>query len=136
VCCCACVAEEASTPDLNKYKGYNPLLIPLILSWERQFVKYQRHLKAIFYKAPCGRRLRSIEELDRYLLLTNSILAIDLFSFDADVEISVEYVPVKVCIVLYCFYGNKFRVCGTPDCCLLIVSCYNVRCCMTLAVYL
>lgn len=111
MCCSACVAEEASTPDLNKYKGYNPLLIPLIMNWERQFVKYQRHSKAVFYKAPCGRRLRSIDELDRYLLLTNSILAIDLFSFDADVEISVEYVPVKVCTHFFMEISFTFEVC-------------------------
>ena len=41
--------------------------------------------------APCGRVLRSIGELDRYLFLTNSKLTIDMFSFDTKINTNREF---------------------------------------------
>ena len=44
------------------------------------------------YMAPCGRVLRSISELDRYLFVTDSKLTIDMFSFDVKLYTNREFV--------------------------------------------
>ena len=57
----------------------------------------------MFYRAPCARRLRSLEEVDKYLVMTDSLLTIDLFSFDVCLHTFTEYEPIKVKI-----NGNLF----------------------------
>jgi len=47
------------------------------------------------YRAPCGRRLRNMEELHRYLRLTRSNKAVDLFDFDFWVHCFAEFVADK-----------------------------------------
>ena len=49
-------------------RGTNPLLIPIKLGWKREFVMFNnRGRRRIYYIAPCGRRLRSFEEVHRYI---------------------------------------------------------------------
>jgi len=50
----------------------------------------------IVYRAPCARRLRTIEEVDKYLAQTNSHMTIDMFCFDSQLHTDTEYVPVRV----------------------------------------
>lgn len=45
----------------------------------------------VVYIAPCGRRLRNLSELDRFLFQTNSLLTCDLFCFDKSVPINLEF---------------------------------------------
>ncbi len=52
--------------------------------------------KMAMYRAPCGRRLRNIKEVDYFLSLTDSLLTIDLFCFDSQLHTDTEYVPIKV----------------------------------------
>ena len=40
----------------------------------------------VVYKTPCGKSLRSVAELDEYLLITKCQIGIDLFSFDPDIQ--------------------------------------------------
>lgn len=81
---------------MNHIKHVNPLLMPQFHGWQR-LVKCQSKTinsgskKTISYMAPCGRTLRSIAEVDRYLVLTNSKLTIDFFSFDATVLSNREF---------------------------------------------
>ena len=49
----------------------------------------------VMYRAPCGRRLRNMEELHRYLRLTRSNKAVDLFDFDFWVHCYAEFVAEK-----------------------------------------
>jgi histone-lysine N-methyltransferase SETDB1 len=64
-------------------KGENPLAIPIKLGWQRIISKFHNNgRRQIFYKAPCGRRLRSLDEVHRYLRVTHSALEIDFFNFD------------------------------------------------------
>lgn len=49
----------------------------------------------VMYRAPCGRRLRNMEELHRYLRLTKSNMAVDLFDFDFWVHCFAEFVLEK-----------------------------------------
>ena len=52
----------------------------------------------VLYRAPCGRTLRTIDELDEYLHVTQSRLTVDLFSFDEKIQTDKEFVSVKVTI--------------------------------------
>lgn len=64
-------------------KGENPLIIPMKLGWQRQIAKFNNNgRRQVFYIAPCGRRLRSLEEVHRYLRVTKSNLEIDFFNFE------------------------------------------------------
>jgi hypothetical protein len=57
----------------------------------------------VFYVAPCGRRLRSEQEVDRYLMLTDSRLTIDMFCFEPDLRVDVEFVSTRVrCYICCC----------------------------------
>ena len=48
-------------------KGVNPLLIPVKLGWKRELVMFNnRGRRKVYYIAPCGRRLRSYEEVHRF----------------------------------------------------------------------
>jgi histone-lysine N-methyltransferase SETDB1 len=50
----------------------------------------------VAYRAPCGRRLRNMQELDKYLMLTDSQMAVDHFCYDPVLHVHTEFVPVKV----------------------------------------
>ena len=52
--------------------------------------------KSVIYRAPCGRRLRSIEETDDFLSITDSQLFIDHFCYDPWLHVHTDFVPVKV----------------------------------------
>lgn len=52
--------------------------------------------KCVIYRAPCARRLRTLEELDKYLSLVDSHLVIDFFCYDPWLHVHTEFVPVKV----------------------------------------
>lgn len=52
--------------------------------------------RQIFYRAPCGRRLRDFAELHRFLLDTNFKLSIDHFSFDQNVDCLSEFQASRV----------------------------------------
>lgn len=67
--------------DPLKTKGYNPLSIPLYCGWQRELPKFRKK-STIMYTAPCGRRLRNMEELHKYLRLCRSAMSVDLFDFD------------------------------------------------------
>lgn len=51
---------------------------------------------SIVYRGPCGRRMRNMDEVHRYLRLTLSDLGIDLFCFDSFVHCFAEFEPAVV----------------------------------------
>ncbi|XP_018652007.1 putative histone-lysine n-methyltransferase, setb1 [Schistosoma mansoni] len=76
------------------YKGLNPLEIPFHCGWLRYLAKYDPPVNNkcnIIYTAPCGRSLRSMHEVERFLDKTNSQLTADLFSFDSTLIINQEF---------------------------------------------
>ncbi|CAH8591891.1 unnamed protein product [Schistosoma rodhaini] len=76
------------------YKGLNPLEIPFHCGWLRYLAKYDPPVNNkcnIIYSAPCGRSLRSMHEVERFLDKTNSQLTADLFSFDSTLIINQEF---------------------------------------------
>ncbi|KAJ8687450.1 hypothetical protein QAD02_023244 [Eretmocerus hayati] len=94
-----CVESITFTPD--DLRGYSPLSIPLLCGWNRQICKFPKAKKVIVYQAPCGVRLRNMEELHRYLRITKCPMSVDLFEFDHWVHCLAEFVLDK------CFVNIK-----------------------------
>ncbi|XP_053384935.1 histone-lysine N-methyltransferase SETDB1-like isoform X2 [Mercenaria mercenaria] len=103
--------------DGEKLKGNNPLLIPLFFGWERHVAKTKPYgRRVVFYRAPCGRRLRNLEEVDAFLNLTNSGLSIDSFCCDSELHVHHEFIPVKTfCDIKDISYGKEN----------VVISCVN-----------
>lgn len=86
------------TSNLN---NYSPLTKPLLTCWERQIIR-QKANRWVLYKAPCGRRLRNMDEIRTYLLLTHCALNVDNFDFDTQIQVLSQYdVPEKDKCPLY-----------------------------------
>ncbi|XP_052896225.1 histone-lysine N-methyltransferase eggless [Anopheles moucheti] len=67
---------------------YNLLARPLVTGWERHFCFVRGAKKSgtvVMYRAPCGRRLRDMQEVHRYLSLTNCALNVEHFEFEAEI---------------------------------------------------
>lgn len=79
-CCHLCVRLE-DMPQI-KIEEYGAFQRPLLTGWKR-FGKEKK-----FYAAPCGVFLHSLNDVDRFLFLTDSKLRIDCFDFSKDCEIS------------------------------------------------
>uniref|UniRef100_A0A8C3VS64 Histone-lysine N-methyltransferase SETDB2 n=1 Tax=Catagonus wagneri TaxID=51154 RepID=A0A8C3VS64_9CETA len=113
VCSGACLMKMPLT-----FKGENPLQLPIKCHFQRRHAKTNSHSSALHvsYKTPCGRSLRNMEEVFRYLLETEcSFLFTDNFSFntyvqltrnyskqeeivsDVDISSGVESVPISFC---------------------------------------
>lgn len=88
-------AHECSPSCLYKITHnlslYSPLSKALLSGWERQIGKCKWR-KWVIYRAPCGRRLRNMNELHRYLRITNCSLNVDNFDYDAAIHCLGEYV--------------------------------------------
>ncbi|XP_077508278.1 histone-lysine N-methyltransferase eggless-like [Amblyomma americanum] len=92
-CSPSCVASD--NPDAHKRK--NALAIPSFYGWEREILKPSKKSKQkVQYTAPCGRRLRNIEEVAHFLRLCRSLLTVDLFCFDSLVRTFCEFKPKVV----------------------------------------
>ncbi|NXI47656.1 SETB2 methyltransferase, partial [Galbula dea] len=113
-CSSVCLANRAA----GHYKGENPLKIPILFHFERRHAKADCLSKAldVSYKAPCGRSLRSFQDVQNYLFETEcNFLFVDHFSFntyvllgrnmvnpeplvfDVDISNGAESVPVSFC---------------------------------------
>ncbi|XP_074942649.1 histone-lysine N-methyltransferase SETDB2 isoform X2 [Phalacrocorax aristotelis] len=113
-CSSACLANRAA----GSYKGENPLKIPILFHFQRRHAKADCLSKSldVNYKAPCGRSLRSFQDVQNYLFETEcNFLFVDHFSFntyvllgrntvnpkplvfDFDISNGVESVPVSFC---------------------------------------
>ncbi|EZA49535.1 hypothetical protein DMN91_006300 [Ooceraea biroi] len=98
---CGAKCIKGINVSYDDLKGLSPLSIPLLCGWHRQLCKFSKGKKVILYQAPCGIRLRNMEELHRYLRLTSSTLSVDLFDFDYWVRAFADFVVEK------CFINIK-----------------------------
>ncbi|ESO12649.1 hypothetical protein HELRODRAFT_187943 [Helobdella robusta] len=90
----ACIIEGGDDP--KNHRGVNPYLIPLLCGWDRQVSKPGNFKKKmVTYRSHCGRLFRSIDEVDGGLTQMDSLLTIDLFSFDVKLSTDVEFDVVK-----------------------------------------
>ncbi|NXK62323.1 SETB2 methyltransferase, partial [Sylvietta virens] len=86
-CSIACLANRAA----GFYKGENPLKIPMLFDFQRRHAKADCLSKSldVNYKAPCGRSLRSFQDVQNYLFETKcNFLFVDHFSFNTYVLLS------------------------------------------------
>uniref|UniRef100_A0A8C3L7P5 Histone-lysine N-methyltransferase SETDB2 n=1 Tax=Chrysolophus pictus TaxID=9089 RepID=A0A8C3L7P5_CHRPC len=113
-CSSACLSNRA----VSSYRGENPLKIPILFHFQRRHAKADCLSKSldVHYKAPCGRSLRSFQDVQNYLFETKcDFLFIDHFSFntyvllgrntvnpeplvfDLDISNGAESVPISFC---------------------------------------
>ncbi|NWQ77851.1 SETB2 methyltransferase, partial [Columbina picui] len=113
-CSSACLANRPA----GSYKGENPLKIPILFDFQRRHAKADCLSKSldVNYKAPCGRSLRSFQDVQNYLFETEcNFLFVDHFSFntyvllgrntvnpeplvfDFDISNGAESVPISFC---------------------------------------
>ncbi|KAF6202215.1 hypothetical protein GE061_004613 [Apolygus lucorum] len=85
-CSRACVTWVKYSED--KTQGANPLAIPAIFAFRREIDV----TSAVTYTAPCGKRLKNIQEVLKYLSETLIPLTLDMFDFDIRTQIFDEYV--------------------------------------------
>lgn len=76
-CCHSCVRSE---DKFSKIEQYPALLRPILLGWKRSLDKR-------YYVAPCGKSLHSLNDVDKFLFLTDSKLRIDCFDFSKNCDI-------------------------------------------------
>lgn len=91
-------SSACDTIKLPEGEFVSPLMKPILRNWRRQISKERKRTVSrniISYTAPCGRRLRSIEEVFRFLRLSESDLEIDFFSFDFAIDPTNEWEPAK-----------------------------------------
>lgn len=78
--------------------SYSPLSKPLLSGWERQICKTKHNKKFVVYRGPCGKRLRDMKELHKYIRMTFCRLNVDNFDFDPLVHCLAEYV-IDTCVM-------------------------------------
>ena len=91
-------------------RSCNPLLIPIYCGWERQVAKpsHGNVKKHVNYRAPCAKRMRTLEEVQHFLVAADSQLTIDLFCFDPNVHTQYEFIPARTfCDIKDLSYGNE-----------------------------
>ncbi|XP_074660215.1 histone-lysine N-methyltransferase SETDB1-like isoform X2 [Tubulanus polymorphus] len=106
VCSMTCSEED----DPTRFRGHNPLRIPLLFGWNRHLSKVRNTSgkRYVIYSAPCQRRLRSMEDLMKYLDTTSSSLSCDMFCFDPYIHVLSEFVPIKTfCDIKDISYGKE-----------------------------
>ena len=108
-CSPTCMNSPKFLYDPKKLKNINPLLIPLSLGWKREMVMHKEYgHRKIYYVAPCGRRLRNLKEVHRYLRVTSSTLEIDFFQFEWFIRPFNEFAPdQKYCELPDISYGHE-----------------------------
>ncbi|CAF1044890.1 unnamed protein product [Adineta ricciae] len=102
--CCVLTVEEKFNPNLITQ---NPYTLPLLYGWKYLYI--DRYAKGCFtkkrsthktlsrvnylYRSPCGRSLLNLDEVENYLLETNSKLSIKFFIDDRStrLEQTIEY---------------------------------------------
>ncbi|XP_052401686.1 histone-lysine N-methyltransferase SETDB2 [Carassius gibelio] len=84
-CSAACVPQLPAHAD--RFLGHNPLRAPMLCQFQRHSDQSDARDASVLYKAPCGRSLRSLEEVLQFLLQSESlgVLQPDHFSFDPQI---------------------------------------------------
>ena len=93
-CNTSCVSNIQHQYREEEHRGTNPLFIPLIVGWDRQITKHSNEgRRRVFYIAPCGRRLSSLEDIHKYIKETDLLLEMDFFNFDCWLHVLNEFKP-------------------------------------------
>jgi len=108
-CSRECMKTINNTYDPVKYLTEPMLRIPIKLGFKREITRSRgANKRSVFYRAPCTRRLRTLDEMENFLWLTDSQLTIDQFSFDFQLHTHNEFVPVSTfCDIKDISYGKE-----------------------------
>uniref|UniRef100_A0A182W7G5 Histone-lysine N-methyltransferase n=1 Tax=Anopheles minimus TaxID=112268 RepID=A0A182W7G5_9DIPT len=73
---------------LSNMHPYPLLARPLVTGWERYFcyIRGSKKTAEVMYRAPCGRRLRNMQEIHHYLRVTESTLNVEHFDFESEIK--------------------------------------------------
>ncbi|XP_073466376.1 histone-lysine N-methyltransferase SETDB1 isoform X1 [Aquarana catesbeiana] len=81
------------------HRGKNPLLVPLLYDFRRMTARRRVNRKLgfhVIYKTPCGLSLRTMPEIERYVLETNcDMLFLEMFCLDPYVLVDRKFQPQK-----------------------------------------
>ena len=83
------IAESSVTSSFIAFT----LLTTHALYLFREIVRHRTSKRTVLYRAPCGRRLRSLDEVFTFLRITDCKLEIDCFCFDFWVHCFTEFEP-------------------------------------------
>ncbi|ALC41906.1 egg, partial [Drosophila busckii] len=75
---------------VHRLDSYSPLAKPLLSGWERLVFK-QKTKRNVVYRGPCGKSLRNLDEVHRYLRATENVLNVENFDFTPDLRCLAEY---------------------------------------------
>uniref|UniRef100_A0A0A1XE45 Histone-lysine N-methyltransferase eggless n=1 Tax=Zeugodacus cucurbitae TaxID=28588 RepID=A0A0A1XE45_ZEUCU len=75
----------------HNLSAYSPLSKPLLSGWERPIMRL-KNKKIVSYRGPCGKIMRNMEEVRRYLRATDNALNVDNFDFHHETSCLAEYV--------------------------------------------
>ncbi|KAL4711258.1 hypothetical protein ACJJTC_019099 [Scirpophaga incertulas] len=89
---CSPTCKRKDVLALSDLRTYNPLAKPLLSGWEREMTRSKGGIKTVHYRAPCGRRVRNMKDLHKYLRVTQSDMAVDLFDFNSETHCLAEFV--------------------------------------------
>ncbi|XP_053330692.1 histone-lysine N-methyltransferase SETDB1 [Spea bombifrons] len=95
VCSYSCLSRIRVT----SHRGKNPLLVPLLYDFRRMTARRRVNRKMgfhVIYKTPCGLSLRTMPEIERYVLETNcDMLFLEMFCLDPYVLVDRKFQPQK-----------------------------------------
>ncbi|KAM3873062.1 histone-lysine N-methyltransferase SETDB1-B-like [Diretmus argenteus] len=107
-------------PNPDIHRGKNPLLTPLLYDFRRMTARRKVNRKMSFhviYKAPCGRCLRNMAEIQNYLFQTScDFIFLEMFCLDPYVLVDRPFQPQRA------FYYIQDITCGRED---IPLSCVN-----------
>jgi len=90
-------------------KGTPLLLIPIKHGWVRKVYRYENEEGCVAYIAPCGRRLRNLDEVHLFLKLTDSQMEIDFFNYDWWVKVQDRFEEDRALVKLEDMsFGQEF----------------------------
>lgn len=91
------VKTERSVVDIiDEFRNISDLKVPLLLGWKRKLSRVPLNTRSnktkyvIIYESPCGRVFQQPYTLRRHLIKVGSILDIDYFSFDREIQLNRE----------------------------------------------
>lgn len=85
--------NESTVKDLKaEFRNVSDLKVPLLLGWKHEIKECRvkndnRKRSCVVYESPCGRIFKQLYYIKQYLIKTNSILDIDYFTDEPDIDL-------------------------------------------------
>lgn len=93
---CGPTCKENSPRSLADLKSYSMLAQPILAGWYRETVRFGKNKREVRYVTPCGRIVRNMKELHRYLRITQSDFSVDMFDFNSVIHVLTLHVTEEI----------------------------------------